>query len=95
MTLVSDTLGLHRESTGFVYFRQSNTQGTADAEFFSGDPGDRLVSGDWGMIDGVDSPAIFRPASSTFYFPHTNTQGNADSQISWGSPTWSPVAGDF
>jgi len=90
-----DTLGLHRESTGFVYFRQSNTQGTADAEFFFGDPGDRLVSGDWGIIDGVDSPAIFRPASSTFYFRHTNTQGNADSQISWGSPTWSPVAGDF
>ena len=57
-----DTLGLHRESTGFVYFRQSHTQGIANSEFFFGDPGDRLVSGDWGIVDNVDTPAIFRPS---------------------------------
>jgi hypothetical protein len=90
-----DTLGLHRESTGFVYFRQSHTQGVADAEFFFGDPGDRLVAGDWGIIDGVDTPAIFRPVSSTFYFRHTNTQGNADSSFPWGEPPWLPLAGFF
>ena len=26
-----DTIGLHRESTGIVYFRQTNTTGVADA----------------------------------------------------------------
>ena len=28
-----DTVGLHRESTGLVYFRNSHTQGNADAQF--------------------------------------------------------------
>jgi hypothetical protein len=91
----SDTVGLHRESTGFVYFRQTHTQGIADAEFFFGDPGDRLVAGDWGVIDDIDTPAVFRPSNTTFYFRHTNTQGNADSQFGWGSPTWLPVAGSY
>ncbi len=90
-----DTVGLHRESTGFVYFRNSHSQGNANAEFFFGDPGDRLVAGDWGVIDGTDTPAVFRPATTTFYFRHTNTQGNADSLIGWGSPEWLPVAGSF
>ncbi|MGH8952877.1 MAG: hypothetical protein ACRDX9_15855, partial [Acidimicrobiia bacterium] len=82
----TDTVGLHRESTGFVYFRQTHTQGIANAEFFFGDPGDRLVAGDWGIVDGVDTPGLFRPANTTFFFRHSNTQGNADSQFSWGSP---------
>jgi hypothetical protein len=90
-----DTVGLHRESTGFVYFRNSHTQGNADNQFFFGDPGDRLVAGDWGIIDGVDTPAVFRPSDTTFYFRHTNTQGNADSQFRWGSSGWLPVAGEF
>jgi hypothetical protein len=88
-----DTVGLHRESTGFVYFRQSHTQGIADSEFFFGDPGDRLVAGDWGIIDSIDTPAVFRPSDSTFYFRHTNTQGNADSSLTVGSGTQLPVAG--
>ena len=90
-----DTVGLHRESTGFVYFRQSHSQGIANAEFFFGDPGDRLVAGDWGIVDHVDTPGLFRPSNTTFFFRHTNTQGNADSQFSWGSPTWLPIAGTY
>jgi Tol biopolymer transport system component len=90
-----DTVGLHRESTGFVYFRQSHTQGIADAEFFFGDPADRLVAGDWGFIDGVDTPAIFRPSDATFYFRYTNTQGNADATLTVGESPWLPVAGWF
>ncbi|HET9203020.1 MAG TPA: hypothetical protein VFP67_07765 [Acidimicrobiia bacterium] len=90
-----DTVGLHRESTGFVYFRNSHTQGNANAQFFFGDPGDRLMAGDWGVIDGTDTPAVFRPSNTTFYFRHTNSQGNADSQFGWGSPEWLPVAGSF
>lgn len=90
-----ETIGLHRESTGFVYFRQSHTQGVADTEYFFGDPGDRLIAGDWGIIDGVDTVAIFRPSDATFYFRYTNTQGNADHQISWGNPTGLPIAGEM
>jgi hypothetical protein len=90
-----DTVGLHRESTGLVYFRNTHTTGTADAEFIFGDPGDRLVAGDWGVVDGIDTPAVFRPSAPTFYFRHSNTQGNADSVLAWGSTGWLPVAGAF
>jgi hypothetical protein len=86
---------LHRETTGFVYFRNSHTQGNADNQFFFGDPGDRLVAGDWGIIDQVDTPAVFRPTNTTFYFRHTNTQGNADLTLPYGEPGFLPVAGDF
>ena len=90
-----DTVGLHRESTGFVYFRNTHTFGVADNSFFFGIPNDRLVAGDWGIVDGIDTPAVFRPSQTIFYFRHTNTQGNADSQFTWGSPTWLPIAGTF
>jgi len=90
-----DTIGLHRESTGFVYFRNSHTQGNANAQFFFGDPGDRLVAGDWGIIDQTDTPAVFRPPNTTFYFRHTNTQGNADETITMGEPGFLPVAGEW
>ncbi|MGH8950713.1 MAG: putative Ig domain-containing protein [Acidimicrobiia bacterium] len=88
-----DTVGLHRESTGFVYFRNSHTQGIANAEFFFGDPGDRLVAGDWGVLDNIETPAIFRPSDTTFYFRHTNTQGIADETVAFGQATFLPIAG--
>jgi hypothetical protein len=90
-----DTVGLHRESTGFVYFRNSHTQGVANAEFFFGDPGDRLVAGDWGVVNGVDTPAVFRPSNTTFYFRYTNTQGNANESITMGQASYLPVAGTW
>ena len=89
-----ETVGLHRESTGLVYFRNSHTQGVADSAFIFGDPGDRLVAGDWNG-DGTDSPALFRPANNTWYLRYTNTQGVADETIQWGQPAWLPVAGAF
>jgi hypothetical protein len=90
-----DTVGLHRESTGFVYFRNSHTQGIADNEFFFGDPGDRLVAGDWGIVDGMETPAVYRPATQSFYFRHSNTAGNADETLTVGTGSWVPVAGVF
>ncbi len=87
-----DTVGLHRESTGLVYFRNSNTQGVAEFEFYFGDPGDRLVAGDWSH-DGIDTPGLYRPTDRTFYLRYTNTQGNADDQFLWGWPHWLPVYG--
>ena len=90
----TDTVGLHRESTGLVYFRNSHTQGLADDSFYFGDPGDRLIAGDWDN-NGMDSPAIYRPSDRTFYLRYTNTQGNADEQFLWGWSHWLPVAGNF
>jgi hypothetical protein len=54
-----DTFGLYRESTGFVYYRNSLTQGKADALFFFGNPGDQFVAGDW-TGDHSDTVGVFR-----------------------------------
>ncbi len=90
-----DEVGLHRESTGFVYYRNTLDTGIADNEFFFGDPGDRFVAGDWGVVDRVATPGLFRPSDTTFYFRHTNNQGNADSDLFFGQPSWLPVSGAF
>ncbi len=89
-----DTVGLHRETTGLVYFRNTHTQGIADNEYLFGDPGDRLVAGDWTGV-GFSTPALFRPDNATFYFRHTNTQGIADNSFPLGDPPLLPVAGSF
>jgi lactocepin len=87
---------LHRETTGLFYYRNTLSTGVADGQFFFGNPGDRFVAGDWGVVDGADTPAMFRPANSTFYFRYTLTQGNADSHFIWPitEPNWIPVSVD-
>ena len=89
-----DEVGLHRESTGLVYYRLTHTTGIADDEFIYGNPNDRLVGGDWTGF-GFDTPALFRPANTTFFFRFSNTAGNADEQLVFGEPTFLPVAGVF
>jgi hypothetical protein len=79
-----DTVGLHRESTGLVYFRNSNTTGIADAQFIFGDPGDRIIAGDWNN-DGIDTVAVYRPSNGMFYVKLSNTTGVADYQMFAGS----------
>ena len=92
-----DEIGLHRETSGFFYYRNTLTTGIADGQFYFGDPGDRFVAGDWGVVDGVETPAMYRPSNTTFYFRHTLTQGNADAQFIWpgAGAAWLPVAGVF
>ncbi|GMQ85003.1 MAG: hypothetical protein BMS9Abin07_0568 [Acidimicrobiia bacterium] len=90
-----DEIGLHRESTGLFYWRNTLTTGIADGTIFFGNPGDRFVAGDWSIVDGKDTPAVFRPSDTTVYFRHTLTQGNADSQFTFGQSGWLPVAGEF
>ncbi len=89
-----ETVGLHRESTGLVYFRNSHTQGNADNQFIFGDPGDQLIAGDW-TGDGTFTPALFRPSDTTMYFRYSNTQGNADNEYIpiTTDAAWLPVAG--
>lgn len=92
-----DEIGLHRESSGFFYYRNTLTTGVADGQFYFGDPGDRFVAGDWGLVDNRDTPAVFRPSNLTLYFRHSLTEGVADSQFTWTGSTssWNPVAGAF
>jgi subtilisin family serine protease len=79
-----DTFGLHRESSGFVYFRNSHTQGIADSQFIYGNPGDILFAGDWDG-DGDDTVAVYRPSTGRLYVKLTNTVGVADFDMSIGS----------
>jgi hypothetical protein len=81
-----DTIGLHRESTGLVYFRNSNSTGIADSQFIYGDPGDKIVAGDWDG-NGTDTIGVYRPGNGIFYLRNSNTQGNADAWALAGSYT--------
>jgi hypothetical protein len=87
-----ETVGLHRESTGLVYYRNTHTPGNADNQFIFGDPGDRFVAGDW-TGNGTDTPGVFRPGDSTFYVRFSNSAGPADISWSVGDRSWIPVAG--
>jgi hypothetical protein len=81
-----DTVGLHRESTGLVYFRNSNSTGIADNEFIYGDPGDKLVAGDWDN-DGSDTVGVYRPSSGELLVKLSNSQGVADFTYEAGAYT--------
>jgi hypothetical protein len=92
-----DTVGLHRESTGFVYYRNTLTTGIADNDFFFGDPGDQIITGRWAQnpTPGPDTVGIFRPSNGTFYLRFSNSQGNADVSFPYGNSNMAAVAGDF
>jgi len=49
---------MYRESDGYVYLRNSNTQGIADIRSFFGNPGDIPIVGDFDA-DGCDT-SIYR-----------------------------------
>jgi hypothetical protein len=66
----------------------------ADNEFIFGDPGDRLIAGDW-TGDGIDSVGVFRPSNQRGYLRFSNTPGVADVEYVWGESTFLPVAGRF
>jgi hypothetical protein len=72
-----DTVGLHRESTGLVYFRNSNSTGIAHFSFIYGNPGDILAAGDWDG-DGNDTVAVYRPSDQKLYLKNYNVAGFAD-----------------
>jgi len=92
-----DTVGLHRESTGFVYYRNTLTTGNANNNFFFGDPGDQIITGRWAqnLNAGPDTVGIFRPSQGHFYLRFSNSQGNADVDFQYGNSNMSAVAGNF
>ena len=81
-----DTVGLHRESTGLVYFRNANSTGKAHRQFIFGDPGDLITAGDWDG-DGDDTVGVYRPSTGVLYLRNDNTAGNANAWALAGSHT--------
>ena len=94
-----DTPGLYRQSDGFVYLRNSNTQGIADLQYFFGDSGDVPLAGDFDG-DGCDSVALYRPSQERFYIINElGTAGEgigaASSSFLFGNGGDIPLVGDF
>jgi SpoIID/LytB domain protein len=87
-----DTPGLRRNSNGFVYLRDTNTEGFADQEYFYGDPGDMVFTGDWDN-DGNDTLGLYRPSNGTVYLRNTNDTGIAHFAYQMGTSAHRPVAG--
>lgn len=79
-----DTIGLHRASTGLVYFRNSHNAGFADRQFRFGDPGDILVAGDWNG-DGVDTVGVYRLSDGTLHIKNSHIGGSADASLLVGT----------
>jgi len=93
------TPGLYRQSDGFVYLKDSNSQGVADREFYFGIPGDFPVVGDWNG-DGKDTVSIHRGSEGRFYIVNELGEnggglGPADFSFLFGNPGDSPLVGDF
>ncbi len=96
---MTKTLGLYRRSDGFVYLRNTNTQGIADITFYFGNPGDLPIAGDFNG-DGGDTVSIYRPSEQRFYIINklgTNGGGlgAADFSFQFGAPGDVPFVGDF
>jgi 5'-nucleotidase len=93
------TPGLYRQSDGFAYLRNSNTQGVADITFFFGDPGDVPIAGDFNG-DGCDTVSIYRPSNQTFYIINELGEdggglGEAEFSFVFGDPGDEPFVGDL
>lgn len=92
-----ETLGLHRESTGQVFLRNSHTEGAADIAFYYGIPGDKIIAGAWRQHDDAlaDTVGIYRGGDRSVYLRFSNTPGIADWTLLFGNPSMVPVAGGF
>lgn len=86
----TDTPGLRRASNGFVYLRNSNTQGVADLSFFYGNNGDLVFAGDWNQ-DGISSIGLFRPSNATVYLRNSLSTGVADATFAFGASNYRPA----
>jgi hypothetical protein len=95
----TETPGLYRQSDGYVYLRNSNTQGIANIRFFFGNPGDLPIPGDFNG-DGCDTVSIYRPSLARFFIINALGEdgkglGAAELAFTFGIPGDSPLAGDW
>ena len=93
------TPGMYRASDGYVYLRNSNSQGIADIRFFFGNAGDVPLAGDWNG-DGCDTVSLYRPSEARFYIidelgSDDDGLGAADASFLFGDPGDTPVVGDW
>ena len=94
-----DSPGMYRPSDGYVYLRNSNTQGVADIEFFFGNPGDIPLAGDFNG-DGCDTLSLYRRSEARVYIINRLGEdggglGEADFFFTYGNPDDIPFVGDF
>ena len=95
----TETPGLYRQADGFVYLRNSNTQGVADIRFFFGNPGDIPLAGDFNN-DGCDSVGIYRPIEGRIHIinklgANEGGLGPAEHSYFFGNPGDKPFVADF
>ncbi|MGI9643392.1 MAG: thermonuclease family protein [Acidimicrobiia bacterium] len=92
-----DEIALHRETTGYVYYRNTLTTGVADNEFFYGNPGDEILAENWGTsgVEGADTVGLSRASVGKFFLRYSNSQGSADAAIYFGNETTTAVSGNF
>ena len=93
------TPGLYRQSDGYVYLRNANSQGTADVSFYFGNPGDVPLAGDFDG-DGCDTVGLYRPAQGRFFVIDALGKGDAGlgaatTDYLFGDLGDVPFAGDF
>ena len=68
---------MYRLRNGLVYYRNLNSTGPAQHQFFFGLPGDRIVAGDWDG-DGDDTVAVYRPSSQYLIVNMENNAGPSE-----------------
>lgn len=90
-----DEIGLHRESTGTVYYRLTHTQGPADQSFVYGNPADVMLSGRWHEAATADTVGLFRPGDGSFHLNYSNQPGVADESFIYGNAATRPISGAF
>lgn len=89
-----ETIGLYRQSDGFVYLKNSNSAGWADHSFYFGRSGDVPIVGDFNG-DGKDTVSVYRPSTGKFYIKNSLKEGWADFEFVFGRPGDKPFVGDF
>ncbi len=95
----TDTPGTYRQTDGYVYLRNSNSEGNADISFYFGDPGDVPVAGDFND-DGCDTVSLYRPSEQRFYIinalgKNDGSLGAASFSYLYGDPGDQPFFGDW
>lgn len=95
----SNTPGMYRQSDGFVYLRNSNTQGVADVSFYFGNPDDIPLAGDFNG-DGCDTVSVFRPSEGRVFIINRlgadgGSLGKAEVSYYFAQPGDTVFTGDF
>ena len=92
----STTLGVHVESTGAFFLKNTNAPGGADVVFtFGPGSGFRAIVGNWDGVVGV-SIGLYSQSTGAFFLKNTNAGGAADMAFMFGpAGSFTPIAGNW